>query len=161
MFKYGVLPGPYFPVFGINTDIYSVNLRIQSEYRKIWIRKNCVFGHFSRSVSHEKWRHPLQLNYFNFHVFNNHIVWDPKDFGFVCCRQACNFTVNTPTQAFSYECCKIFKNNYVCRNAILRHINALFSSSLIAALWTTIIFIWLLSNDRKLRMRMDRICYLN
>ena len=30
--------------------IYSANLRIQSEYRKIRTRKNCVFGHFSRSA---------------------------------------------------------------------------------------------------------------
>ena len=26
--KYGVFYGPYFPVIGFNTDIYSVNLRI-------------------------------------------------------------------------------------------------------------------------------------
>ena len=50
--KYGVFSGPYFPVFGLNTEIYGVNLRMQSEYRKIRIRKNSVFGHFSRSVSH-------------------------------------------------------------------------------------------------------------
>ena len=30
-------------------DIYWVNLRIQSEYRKIRTRNNSVFGHFSRS----------------------------------------------------------------------------------------------------------------
>ena len=29
--------------------IYFVNLHIQSEYRKIWTRKNSVSGHFSRS----------------------------------------------------------------------------------------------------------------
>ena len=49
MSKYGVICGPYFPVFGLNTEIYFVNLRIQSEYRKIRIRNNYVFGHFSRS----------------------------------------------------------------------------------------------------------------
>ena len=48
--KYGVISGPYFPVFGQNTDIYGVNLRIQSEHRKIRTRNNSVFGHFSRSV---------------------------------------------------------------------------------------------------------------
>ena len=48
--KYGVLSGPYFPVFGLNMKIYGVNLHIQSEYRKIRTRKNSVFGHFSRSV---------------------------------------------------------------------------------------------------------------
>ena len=31
--KYGVFSGPYFPVFRQNTEIYSVNLHIQSEYR--------------------------------------------------------------------------------------------------------------------------------
>ena len=48
--KYGVFSGPYFPVFGLNTEIYGVNLRIQSEYRKMRTRKNSVFGHFSCSV---------------------------------------------------------------------------------------------------------------
>ena len=48
--KYGGFPGPYFPVFELNTEIYSVNLRIQPEYRKIQGRKSSVFGHFSRSV---------------------------------------------------------------------------------------------------------------
>ena len=51
MSKYGVFTGPCFPVFGLNTEIYGVNLRIQSEYRKIRTRKNSVFGHFSRSVT--------------------------------------------------------------------------------------------------------------
>ena len=44
-----IICGPYFPVFGLNTEIYSVNLRIQPEYRKIRTRKNSVFGHFLRS----------------------------------------------------------------------------------------------------------------
>ena len=48
--KYGVISGPYFPVFGLNTEIYGVNLRVQSKYRKIPTRNNSVFGHFSRSV---------------------------------------------------------------------------------------------------------------
>ena len=41
--------GPYFPIFELNTGIYSSNLRIQSEYGKIRTRKNSVFGHFSQS----------------------------------------------------------------------------------------------------------------
>ena len=49
--KYGVFSGPYFPVLGLNMEIYSVNLRIQFEYRKIRTKKNSVFGHFSRSAS--------------------------------------------------------------------------------------------------------------
>ena len=48
--KYGVISGLYFPVFGLNTESYDVNLRIQSEYREIRTRNNSIFGHFSRSV---------------------------------------------------------------------------------------------------------------
>ena len=32
--KYGVFSGPYFPAFGSNTEIYGVNLCIQSECEK-------------------------------------------------------------------------------------------------------------------------------
>ena len=28
--KYGVISGPYFPLHGLNTEIYELNLRIQS-----------------------------------------------------------------------------------------------------------------------------------
>ena len=48
--KYGVISGLHFPLFGLNTEIYSVNLRILSEYRKIRTRNNFVFGHFSSSA---------------------------------------------------------------------------------------------------------------
>ena len=44
--KYGVISGPYFPVLGLNTEIYKVNLHIQFEYRQIRTRNNSVFGHF-------------------------------------------------------------------------------------------------------------------
>ena len=47
--KYGVFSGPYFPVFGLNTEIYFLNFRIQAKYRKIRTTKNSIFGHFSRS----------------------------------------------------------------------------------------------------------------
>ena len=47
--KYGVNSGPYFLVFGMNTEIYGIHLCIQSEYRKIRTRNNAVFEHFSRS----------------------------------------------------------------------------------------------------------------
>ena len=46
---YGVFSGPFFPVFGLNMEIYSVNLRIQFEYRKIRNSKNSLSGQFSRS----------------------------------------------------------------------------------------------------------------
>ena len=52
--KYGVFSGLHFPVFGLNTEIYGVNLRIQSEYRKTRTRKNSVLGNFSRSVFERK-----------------------------------------------------------------------------------------------------------
>ena len=35
--------GPYFPLFGLKTEIYGVNLRIKSEYRKIRTRKTPYF----------------------------------------------------------------------------------------------------------------------
>ena len=44
--------GPYFPAFGLNTERYSISLRIQSECGKRWTRKspNKDILHFSRSV---------------------------------------------------------------------------------------------------------------
>ena len=50
MSKYGFISGPHYPVFGLNTEIYEVNIRIQSEYNKIRTRNNSVFKHFSRSA---------------------------------------------------------------------------------------------------------------
>ena len=47
--KYGVFSGLYFPEFGRNMEIYTVNYRIESEFGKIRARKNSVFGHFSHS----------------------------------------------------------------------------------------------------------------
>ena len=43
--------GPHLPIFRLNTEIYGVNLRIQSEYRKKRTRENSVFGYFSHSDS--------------------------------------------------------------------------------------------------------------
>ena len=48
--QYRVFSGPYFHVFELTTERYSISLRIQSEYGKIRTRKNSVFGHFLRSV---------------------------------------------------------------------------------------------------------------
>ena len=48
--KCGVFLGPCFPVFELNTEIYSVNLRIQSKYGKAQTRKNYVFGHFTQCI---------------------------------------------------------------------------------------------------------------
>ena len=47
--KDGVFSGSYFPTFELNTERYSVTLRIQSECGKTRTRKNSVFAHFSRS----------------------------------------------------------------------------------------------------------------
>ena len=44
--KYGVISGPHFAAFGLNTKIYSVNLRIQSEYSEMRSRSNSLSGHF-------------------------------------------------------------------------------------------------------------------
>ena len=49
--KYGVISGPYFPAFGLNTKRYKVSLRIQSKCGKIRTRNNSVFGHFSCSAT--------------------------------------------------------------------------------------------------------------
>ena len=49
VFKYGIFSGLYFPVFGLNREIYSIYLRIQSKYRKTRTRKNSLFGYFFRS----------------------------------------------------------------------------------------------------------------
>ena len=43
MSKYGVFSGPYFPVFGVNTGIYSVRIQENSDQKKL-------FGHFPRST---------------------------------------------------------------------------------------------------------------
>ena len=50
MSKCGVISGQYFSVFRLNMEIYSVNIRFQSEYRKIQTRNNSVCGPFSRSA---------------------------------------------------------------------------------------------------------------
>ena len=44
---YSAFSGAYFPLFGLNTERYSVCLPIQSEFGKMWIRKtpNTDFFH--------------------------------------------------------------------------------------------------------------------
>ena len=49
LIKTGAIFGLYFYVFDLTVEIYSVNLRIQFEYRKVKTWKNSVFGHFSQS----------------------------------------------------------------------------------------------------------------
>ena len=52
MSKYGVFSGPYFLVFGLNTEIYSVNLRIQSGYRKIGPENTPIWTLFTQWVDY-------------------------------------------------------------------------------------------------------------
>ena len=37
--KYGAFSGPYFLLFGGNTEIYGVDFRIQTKYGETWTRK--------------------------------------------------------------------------------------------------------------------------
>ena len=47
--RIGSFPDPYFPAFRLNTEIYKLNLYIQSECRKIdWNQKNSECGQFSQ-----------------------------------------------------------------------------------------------------------------
>ena len=39
IFNIWSISGPHFPTFGLNTEIYSANLRIQSKWRKMRARK--------------------------------------------------------------------------------------------------------------------------
>ena len=50
MSKYGVLSGPYFPAFGLNTESYSVALRFQSECGKIRSRKTPYLDTFQAVI---------------------------------------------------------------------------------------------------------------
>ena len=75
--------GLYFAAFGLNMEIYWVNLRIGTKYSKIWTRKNYVFGHFSRSVRYRQtWEiaevfysiFPCMLSYFK-PIFHFYTPW--------------------------------------------------------------------------------------
>ena len=54
--KWGVFSGPYFPVFGLNTEMCGVNHRIQSEWRKKGPEKTPYLETFhSVFISFTKW----------------------------------------------------------------------------------------------------------
>ena len=74
MSKCGVFPGPYFPVFGLNTEIYSVNLCIQCKYGKMRTRKNCAFRHFLRSALPDC-RNYSKFNTFRINRFVSSFAW--------------------------------------------------------------------------------------
>ena len=48
--KYGFFSGLYFPVFGLDTENYRVNLSIHKEYERKRTRKNSLSGQISQSV---------------------------------------------------------------------------------------------------------------
>ena len=83
--KYEVFSGSYFPVFGLNREIYVLNLRIQSEYRKMRTRKYSVFGHVSRRVKlleYNNWSVSSKF-YYSKHtcsVFNNNLYQNKNNF---------------------------------------------------------------------------------
>ena len=56
--KYGVISGLYLLVFRLSTEIYLVNLCIQSEYRKIQTKNNSVVQCFFSLVD---WRSPCKI----------------------------------------------------------------------------------------------------
>ena len=52
--------GLFFPAFRLNTEIYFVNLRIQSKYGKNTDQKNSKYTHFLRSETYAKYVSVLQ-----------------------------------------------------------------------------------------------------
>ena len=52
--KFKDFSGPYFPIFELNTDIYSLSLRIQYEYGKILTRKTSNSGTFHTVIFNNK-----------------------------------------------------------------------------------------------------------
>ena len=55
--------GPYFPAFGLNTEIYGVNLRVQSKCGKMRVRKTRNMGTFHKVVTYHQMRYPYQIVY--------------------------------------------------------------------------------------------------
>ena len=64
VFKHGVFSGPYFPAFGMNREIYGVNIRIQFECEKIRTSKSSVFGLFSRRESVDKYLKLIKTGFY-------------------------------------------------------------------------------------------------
>ena len=78
--KCGVFSGPCFPVFGQNTEIYtvySVQIRENTDQKnsswKIRTRKNSSFGYFSRSVFYRiLFTEPIFWNIYFFFLLKQH-----------------------------------------------------------------------------------------
>ena len=60
-----------YPVFWLNMKIYSVNIRIQSEYGKIGTRKNSAFGNFSHSPHY---RSKLSVDIQDYRISSNSLM---------------------------------------------------------------------------------------
>ena len=89
--KYGVFSGPYFPVLGLNTEIYGVNLRI---YRKIRTRKYSVSGHFSRSGG--IWYYILGWSWIILHSTGNYLFKVNNRKTRTRCEICSKLTIKTP-----------------------------------------------------------------
>ena len=78
VFKYGVFSGPHFLLFRQVTEIYWVNLHIQSILRKLQ-RKNSLFWHFLCSVLLSKLIDVAQIERFKsncpLRIFVGVLIW--------------------------------------------------------------------------------------
>ena len=75
--------GPYFPAFGLNMEIYSVNLRIQSKFRKVRTRKTPNMDTFY-SISSIKYKKTTiirmnAINYMRYTICDYHCYHGKAD----------------------------------------------------------------------------------
>lgn len=66
---------PFLPAFDLNTDIYSLNLRIQPICRKMRIRQNSKYVHLSRSVSSKFSSYIILSCWCNFFKDDRKCIW--------------------------------------------------------------------------------------
>lgn len=66
---------PFLPAFDLNTDIYSLNLRIQPICRKMRIRQNSKYVHLSRSVSSKFSSYIILSWWCNFFKDDRKCIW--------------------------------------------------------------------------------------
>ena len=77
MSKYGVFSGPYFTVFGANTERYAYLSRFSPNPRK-YGPEYCVFGHLSRSdadhINNTNFPHFSNWSFYNTVVLNEMVA---------------------------------------------------------------------------------------
>ena len=100
VFEYEVFSGSCFLVFVLNTDVYRVNLSIQSEYGKIQTRKNSLFEHVLRIVGE------VYLNYADISKVER-LRWDFRKSKIFFLRLV-----------VSYLCCCFYRNYSSCSEKI-------------------------------------------